>query len=92
LSAAPNEIDNTKLPTEEEVASWDGETMASVIRHDPTNSNYNMHFRQLIHVGYKVAAQLGDTYTDALKKYSEVIGEQVTENLYDRHIKRIFKL
>ena len=46
--------------------------------------------RQLLHVGYKVAAQMGTRYTDALKEHAEIVGRNVTENLLDRHIKPVF--
>ena len=46
--------------------------------------------RQLVHVGFKVAAQYGSTYTDMVKKNSMVVGKCVTENIFDRHLKRLF--
>jgi len=46
----------------------------------------------LIHVAYKVAAEMGKTYTDLLEKYPEVIGACVEENIYERHLKRLFNL
>jgi hypothetical protein len=41
-------------------------------------------------VGFKVAAQLGTRYTDALKKFEAVVAKNVTENTFDRHLKRVF--
>jgi hypothetical protein len=41
-------------------------------------------------VGYKVAAELGSEYIDALEKYEDVIAEHVTGNIYDRHIFPVF--
>jgi len=84
------DIDRAKLPTPEQVAGWDGERYAAALRHDQRNSNYNPHFRQLLHVGFKVAAQMGGRYTDALKRYEETVAKNVTENIYDRHLKRVF--
>ena len=46
---------------------------------------YNPNFRQLVHIGYKVAAELGKRYHDAVTDHQEVIGRNVTENLYKRH-------
>jgi hypothetical protein len=37
-----------------------------------------------------VASELGPEYTDALKSNREIIGACVTENIFDRHIARIF--
>lgn len=84
------DIDKTKLPSATEVNSWTGKQYASALRHDQNNSEYNMHLRQLLHVGYKVASEMGDRYLDALVKNSEIVGKNVTENLYDRHIKPLF--
>ena len=84
------DIDLAQLPSEAEVSAWSGSEFASALRHDPSNAAYNLHFRQLIHVGYKIAAQLGDRYINALKKYEKSVARNVTENLYERHIKRLF--
>jgi len=84
------DIDKEKLPSPEEVAQWTGEKLANTLRHIPGNPDYNPNFRQLIHVGYKVASEQGDTYTGALKAHKQIVGQQVFENLYERHIKRLF--
>ncbi len=84
------DIDKTKLPAVSEVELWTGKQYASALRHDQKNSNYNMHLRQLLHVGYKVASEMGNRYLDALIENSEIVGRNVTENLYERHIKPLF--
>ncbi len=84
------DIDEQKLPTDQEVNSWDGQVFANALRHDQSCDEYNMHFRQMLHLSYKIAAQMGDRFIDALKKHEDVIAENVTENLYERHIKKIF--
>ncbi|WP_317235537.1 tagaturonate epimerase family protein [Maribellus maritimus] len=86
------DIDDSKLPTPEEVDSWDGEKYANALRHIPGHADYNSNFRQLIHVGYKVAAEMGEKYTDLLKENAEVVGSCVEENIYERHLKRLFDL
>jgi hypothetical protein len=84
------DIDRGKLPTPGQVSSWTGGRYAAALRHDPSCRDYNPHFRQLLHVGYKVAAQMGERYPDALKKHEDVIAKNVAENMFDRHLKRIF--
>jgi len=84
------DIDKAKLPSPEEVSQWSGEQLADALRHDQSCQGYNLHFRQLLHVGYKVATELGSEFTDALVKYEAVIAENVTQNIYERHIKPIF--
>ncbi len=90
--AAVIDIDPVKLPEPNEVESWESEKYANTLRHIPDHPDYNPHFRQLIHVGYKVAAEMGEEYYEALNKHSEVIGKNVTENIFERHIKRLFYL
>jgi len=84
------DIDKDKLPTPDEVNAWDGKTYASALRHDQSCDLYNPNLRQLLHVGYKIAADMGDKYLDALKNNSEIVGKNVTENILDRHIKKLF--
>ena len=86
------DIDDSKLPSPEDVAGWTGEKFANTLRHIPGHPDYNSNLRQLIHVGYKVAAEMGDGYTGLLKKYADVVGGCVEENIYDRHLKRLFNL
>jgi hypothetical protein len=84
------DIDKAKLPSAEEVMKWNGDKFANTLRHIPNHPDYNPNFRQLIHVGYKVAVEKGEAFIKGLEKYKEIVGKQVTENIFDRHIKRIF--
>lgn len=84
------DIDKAKLPSPVDVSAWTGPQFAAALRHDQSNKQYNPSFRQLLHVGFKVAAQMGEHYTQALEKFERVIANNVTENLFDRHLKRIF--
>lgn len=86
------DIDDTKLPTVEEVNTWTSKKFADTLRHIPGYPDYNPNFRQLIHVAYKVAAEMGTKYTDLLEKYVDIIGSCVEENIYERHLKRLFNL
>ena len=84
------DIDRAKLPTPEEVDRWSSEQFTSALRHDQKNPTYNPSFRQLLHVGFKVAAKMGDRYTKELDEHEDVIAKNVTTNLWDRHIKPVF--
>jgi hypothetical protein len=84
------EIDDASLPPPGQVDKWDGNKFYNTLRHNPDHSDYNPNFRQLIHVGYKVAAELGKQYDDALEKFNDVISKNVTENIFERHINRLF--
>jgi hypothetical protein len=81
------DIDRKKLPAKETVNGWTSEQFVSALRHDPKNKVFNSSFRQLIHVGFKIAAKKGDRYLNALKKHEAVIAKNVTENLFERHMK-----
>ena len=84
------DIDSAKLPTADEVAGWSGDQYSNALRHVQEHPEFNQHFRQLLHIAFKLAAKEGVRYTDLLKANSEVVGKNVTENLYDRHFKRLF--
>jgi hypothetical protein len=86
------DIDPARLPSVEEVNSWSGEKLANTLRHIPGHPDYNADFRQLVHVAYKVAAEKGDAYYAMLEKYSEVVGNCVEENIYERHLKRLLDI
>ncbi len=84
------DIDAKKLPAPDEVEKWTGERFAGALRHDPACPQYNPHVRQLLHVGYKVAAEMGPRFLNALERYEPVIAENVTANLSERHICPLF--
>ncbi len=88
--AAVIDIDRGQLPDPKTVRGWSGPQFAAALRHDQKNPSYNRSFRQLIHVGFKVAAEMGPAYYDALKAHADTIGRLVTENLLDKHIKPLF--
>lgn len=83
-------IDLKQLPTPERVDHWDEVSFASALRHDPKNPRYNIHFRQLLHVAYRIAAEMEESYIYLLDKYKDIISRHVTENIFERHIKPIF--
>jgi hypothetical protein len=84
------DIDRAALPTPDAVARWDGNQFATSLRHDAACETYNPHFRQLLHVGYKVAAEMGDRFIAALEQHADVIASNVSENLFDRHLRPLF--
>jgi hypothetical protein len=86
------DIDDSKLPSAEEVNGWTSEKFANTLRHIPGHPDYNLNFRQLIHVGYKVAAEMGERYYSLLEKNADIVGACVEENIYERHLKRLFNL
>jgi tagaturonate epimerase len=88
--AAVIDIDPAKLPAPQVVEGWSSEQFVAALRHDPRNPAFNSSLRQLIHVGYKIAAQMGDRYLKMLKTCERSVAKNVTENLYERHLKPLF--
>jgi len=84
------DIDKSRLPSSVDIEKWNGQAFADALRHDQTCGSYNPDLRQLLHVGYKIAAQMDDRYLDALKAYEETIAQNVMENIYERHILPVF--
>ncbi len=80
------EIDRAHLPRPEDVAAWDSATFVHALRHEPGSSTMQSDMRQLMHVGFKVAAEMGKEYTDALLEYRESVACNVQRNLYARHL------
>jgi tagaturonate epimerase len=81
------DIDKKKLPLASVVNAWNSKQFTDALRHDQKNPAYNPSFRQLLHVSFKVAAKKGDRYLNALKKHEAIVAKNVTENLFERHMK-----
>jgi len=84
------DIDTAKLPSAAQVNGWTSEQYTSALRHIRGAAAYNSSLRQLLHVGFKVAAKMGSRYLDLLEANKTVIARNVTENLYNRHIAPVF--
>ncbi|HXP61350.1 MAG TPA: tagaturonate epimerase family protein [Dongiaceae bacterium] len=84
------DIDASRLPSPTAVNGWNAEQFVGALRHDPANTAYNPHLRQLLHLAYKVAANMGSRYLYALAEHEATIGPNVTANLFERHIKPLF--
>ena len=84
------DVDKSKLPDPDAVDGWDAQTFAKTLRHDEAEPLYNPSFRQLIHVSFKVAAELKDEYIPALERSADVIGREIEANIGDRHVKLLF--
>jgi tagaturonate epimerase len=84
------EIDPAKLPAPDLVNQWTCDQFTSALRHDQSNPSYNPSLRQLLHVGFKVAAKMGQRYLQALESNESIVAKNVTTNLFERHIKPVF--
>lgn len=84
------DIDRQKLPSKLTVNAWTSAQLVAALRHDPKHPAFNSHLRQLLHVGFKIAAKKGLRYLEALRQHEAVVSKNVTENLFERHLKPLF--
>lgn len=88
--AAVIDIDASRLPQPAEAGRWTAEEWTRGLRHDPAEPLYNPSLRQLLHVAFKIAAKMGRRYLDMLERYENTVAENVTHNLFARHIAPVF--
>jgi hypothetical protein len=86
------DINISMLPSMDEVTGWNSEKFAASLRHVPGNRDFNPNMRQLIHVAYKLAALKMDEYFQLLKTNEKTVSQCVYENIYNRHICRLFNI
>jgi hypothetical protein len=84
------QIDRNQLPSPEQVSKWGPEEFVRALEHDPLCPRYNPHLRQLLHVGFRIAAEKGTRFYAMLDQCRSAIEENVTKNLLDRHIRQLF--
>jgi hypothetical protein len=84
------DIDKAKLPSPADVDGWSGGEYAAALRHDQACPQFNPHFRQLLHVGFRVAAEMSQRYLDALGACRDAVARNVKTNIFDRHLRRVF--
>ena len=82
----------SSLPSAKEVLKWNSKKFADSIRHESGNSDYNPNMRQLLHVAYKLAALQMKDYLRLLEANGQIVSECVYENIYKRHICRLFDI
>ncbi len=84
------EISKEKLPLPSEVMKWDQNKLVNSLKHEPKSKLLDNNFRQLLHISFKIAAEKGNLYFEMLEEAKDTISNCVTENLFNRHIKKIF--
>ena len=84
------EIDRGKLPSQQTVRDWASEQFGAALHHDSNCESYNPDLRQLLHVSFKIAAKMGARFTAAVRQNERLIGREVTNNLFERHIRPLF--
>jgi hypothetical protein len=84
------DIDRSRLPDAETVNGWTSEQFVRALRHNPADAQFNPGLRQLLHVGFKIAATMGPRYLEQLAVCKETVSRNVTHNLLVRHLRPLF--
>ena len=73
-----------------EISRWGAGHFTAALRHDQSCPDYNLHFRQFLHISFKIAGEMNGIYTAALDACEAGIAPNVTGNLLNRHLRPIF--
>ena len=84
------DIKRKDLPSPTAVSAWSAAQYAAALRHDPKCKDFNPSLRQLLHVGYKIAAKKGEVYLELVRECESSISRNVTGNILERHIRPLF--
>jgi hypothetical protein len=84
------EIEQSNLPKPTAVAGWSSAEFISALSHDRSNPRFNRDLRQLVHIGFRIAAEMGDDFREELMRSRSAIEKNVTDNLFLRHIRPLF--
>lgn len=84
------DISHDRLPPIEEVMRWDARMFVRSLRHIRHEPQFNPDFRQFLHVSYRVAAEMGTRFTEALEDHQKSVAQNVMTNLLERHLKPLF--
>ena len=86
------DIEISSLPSKQEVSQWNSARFSDSLKHISGNSDYNPDMRQLVHVAYKLAALQMKDYFRLLETNEQVVSKCVYENIFNRHICRLFDI
>jgi hypothetical protein len=83
------DVEPEHLPLSSAVQNWSGKEFLDASEHEPSNPAYNKNFRQVLHLAFKIAAEIGPDFQAAVK--ATRAGERVTTNLYGPYIIPLFR-
>ena len=85
------DIDVATLPPVESVRNWTPGQFVAALEHDQSCAGYDPQLRQFFHVSFKIAAEMGSRFGDALQEHRGIIARRVGGNLLDKHIRPLFQ-
>jgi tagaturonate epimerase len=83
-------IDRQALPTPAAVDSWSAREYVETLEHNQACKRFNIHFRQMVHISFRVAAEKRSQYLALLKSNRSSIESHVSHNILKRHIEPLF--
>jgi hypothetical protein len=83
-------INKEQLPIPKVVECWSSQEFVESLQHNKSCELYNPSFRQLIHIGYKIAAEIGPRFKHLLNECRSSVEFNVTMNIFNRHIQPLF--
>ena len=83
-------IDRQALPTPEQVDSWSAQEYVETLEHNQACKRFNIHFRQMVHISFRIAAEKQAQYLALLKSNRNRIESHVSNNILKRHIEPLF--
>jgi tagaturonate epimerase len=83
-------IDRQALPAPAEVDGWSAEAFVAALEHDQSCPRFSIHFRQMVHISFRLAAEQGPRYLALLQANRASIEAHVFANILERHIKPLF--
>ena len=83
-------IDRPALPTPDQVDSFSTQEYVETLEHNPACPRFNIHFRQMVHISFRVAAEKQPQYLALLRSNRNSIESHVSNNVLKRHIEPLF--
>ena len=84
------DIDPQHLPDPAQVERWSAQEYVEALQHNQSCTKFNLHLRQLLHIGYKIAAEMKGRFTGSLTLFRNTIEANVSSNIFERHIQPLF--
>jgi len=83
-------IDRQALPAPDEVDLWGGREFVEALEHNQGCARFSIHFRQLIHISFRIAAEKRAQLLELLRANREKVEARVSYNILKRHIEPLF--
>jgi len=83
-------IDRGALPKPADVDSFSAREYVETLEHNQACRRFSIHFRQMVHISFRLAAERLSQYLDLLKSNRASIESHVTDNIFKRHIQPLF--